>query len=275
MSYQRAEENAIVLANGLEEIAAVVSDQLGLDIPASQLHSRAESLRTDRFRIVVVGGFSRGKSTLLNAVLGCEILPQKVTPSTAIITLIEYADSPSVRIRFVDQSRAEATLSLDEFRESYVLDEKDFKDGQIDTDRFTQIDHAVVFYPVELCRHKVSLVDSPGLQDDPVRTARTKKFLKRADAIVMVLDATKLLEQEDTHFLETVLLPEGLKNIFFAINKWNLVVEHLLRPEDADREFADLERRIRDRLFPFCMIDGRDRSSERIFRLNALGALKA
>lgn len=90
----------------------------------------------------------------------------------------------------------------------------------------------------------------------------------------MVLDATTLLTQEEVHFLESVLLPEGFRNIFFLINKWNLVEQSVLRPEDVEREFAGLESRIRDRLFPFCMIDRRDRSAERIFRVNALGALK-
>ena len=39
----------------------------------------------------------------------------------------------------------------------------------------------------------------------------------------MVLDATALLTEDEIHFLETVLLPEGLHNIFFVINKWNLI----------------------------------------------------
>ncbi len=67
----------------------------------------------------------------------------------------------------------------------------------------------------------------------------------------------------------------GLKNVFFVINGWNLIEESVVRPEDADRERQELETHIRQRLTPFCFIDGKDRSAERIFRVNALGALKA
>lgn len=275
MNYEQAEQRAIFLANGLDEIARLIAGESQLSDQANNLRIRADSLRADRFKVVVVGDFSRGKSTLLNAVLGCDILPQKVIPSTAIITLIEYADYPCARVLYADAHKPEEILSLDEFRNRFVLSEADLTDGKVDTDRFSRVDHAVVSYPVELCRHRVELVDSPGLQDDVVRTARTKKFLKRADAVVMVLDATNLLTQEEVHFLETVLLPEGFKNIFFVINKWNLIEQSVIRPEDAEREFANLESRINDRLMPFCVLNGQDRSTERIFRINALGALKA
>lgn len=269
-----AAQRTEALAAGLYDLKEVVGGKLGFGEPASRLGLRADALRADRFRIMVVGGFNRGKSTLLNAMLGTDILPQKVVPSTAIITLLEHAERPAVRVRFADGA-PEETLELEEFRARYVLGEEDMNDGRIDSDRFTRVDHAVVAYPIELCRHRVELVDSPGLQDDPVRTARTIRFLRRADAVVMVLDATTLLTEDEMHFLDTVLVPEGLRNIFFVINKWNLVREAALRPGDAERDYADLEERIRTRLAPFCRIGASNLSAERIFRVDALGALKA
>lgn len=269
-----AAQRTEALAAALDELKEAVGGKLGLAEPAGRIGLRADALRADRFRIVIVGGFSRGKSTLLNAMLGTDILPRKVVPSTAIITLLEHAQHPSVRVCFADGA-PEETLELEEFRARYVLGEEDMNDGRIDSDRFTRVDHAVVSYPIELCRHRVELVDSPGLQDDPVRTERTIRFLRRADAVVMVLDATTLLTEDEVFFLDTVLLPEGLKNIFFVINKWNLVREAAIRPSDAERDFADLEERIRARLVPFCRIGAQDLSAERIFRIDALGALKA
>src|SRR5260370_31118995 len=124
MNYQQAEQTAMTLAAALDEIAAVTGDQLGLADPTHHLRARAEALRADRFKIVVVGGFSRGKSTLLNAVLGCDILPQKVTPSTAIITVIEYADQPSACVHSAGDPPRQERLSLEEFRRRYGLAEK-------------------------------------------------------------------------------------------------------------------------------------------------------
>jgi GTPase SAR1 family protein len=269
-----AAQQAGLLADGLEELAGLVGGQLGLTEPAGNLALRATSLRADRFRIVVVGGFSRGKSTLLNAMLGTDLLPQKAVPATAIITLLEYAAQPGVRVRFTAEGAPDDVLSVEEFRSRYVLSEEDINDGEVDTDRFSRIDHAVVSYPIELCRHRVELVDSPGLQDDPARTKRTIGFLRRADAVVMVLDATTLLTEDEIQFLETVLLPEGFRNIFFVINKWNLIEEFVLRPSDVPKQIAELEARIQMRLVPFCQAGLRNLSAERIFRVNAFGALR-
>ena len=275
MNYSDAERAANLLAEGLDEVAAVVADQVGLPDEARKLRHRAEQVRADRFKVVVVGEFKRGKSTLLNAMLGTDALPQKVAPCTAVVTVIQYAEAPEVRVAFADGS-PEETLSPEEFRSRYELKVEDAETTvQGDFDRFSRVDHAELRYPIELCRHRVELVDSPGLGEHRTRTLRTQGFLDRADAVVMVLDATQLLKLEEVHFLETVLLPRGLKNIFFVINKWNLVEESVLRPEDAEANFAELEARVREKLTPFCVINGIDRSSERIFRVNALGALRA
>ena len=275
MNFQQAEQTATVLADGLEKMARVVSDQLGLGEEAGKLKLRAEQIRADRFRVVVVGEFKRGKSTLLNALLGADVLPQKWSPCTAVVTAIRYGEQPTVEVLFADGSPPEI-LAPSEFRARYELQVDDAAAAQAeDFDRFSRVDHAVIRYPLELCRHRVELVDSPGLGEHQIRTQRTQGFLNRADAIVMVLAADHLVAQEEEHFLDNVLLPRGLKNIFFIVNKWNLIEQNSLYPEKLDEEYAGLNARIRLKLTPFCVIDGKDRSGECIFRVNALGALRA
>ncbi|HJT78936.1 MAG TPA: dynamin family protein [Gemmataceae bacterium] len=273
MNYRQAEERAAHLADGLEEIARVVGEQLGLADEARKLDNRARQVRDDRFRVLVVGEFKRGKSTLLNALLGDDILPRKVAECTAVVTVIQYGVTPQVRVSF-DDGRPDDVLPVEEFRQRYELTIEDSEDRNAAMDRFSHVDHAVVSYPVELCRHRIELVDSPGLGAHRTRSQRTQKFLPQADAIVFVLYAPQFLKEDESHFLENVLLPLGLRNIFFVINGWNLIDEAVIRPEDADRERAELERHIRQRLTPFCVLHGRDLSAERIFRVNALGALR-
>jgi hypothetical protein len=223
---------------------------------------------------LVVGEFKRGKSTLLNALLGDDVLPRKVAECTAVVTLIRYGSRAEVQVRFED-GQVEGPITIDEFRRRYELRLEDSEDRNTAVDRFSRVDHAVLSYPLELCRHRVELVDSPGLGSHQTRSLRTQKFLPKADAVVFVLYAPQFLKEDESHFLEAVLLPMGLKNVFFVINGWNLIEDSVVRPEDADREREELETYIRQRLNPFCFIDGHDRSSERIFRVNALGALKA
>jgi len=91
----------------------------------------------------------------------------------------------------------------------------------------------------------------------------------------MVLDATQLLKEDEINFLTDILLPRGLRNIFFVINKWNMIEDHVVDPAEAEQQKAELNDTIRLRLNPHCVVNGQDRSGDRIFRVNALGALKA
>ena len=278
MSYEQAEETAVALAEGLEEIAAIVGEQLSLADRAEQLRRRAEEVRADRFKVIVVGEFKRGKSTVLNAMLGSRILPQKVPPCTPIVTCIQYGDLPEARVVFTD-GRPDEVLSVEAFCSHYqirVADATEDNDGD-DRDRFWPIDHAVIRYPIELCRHRVELIDSPGLGEHRVRTARTQKYLRHADAVIMVLDAIQLCSLEEVHFLEAVLLPLGLRNIFFLINKWDLVEGPTKTRtfEESQKQCEELRKRARHKLARFYLIDGKDLSAERIFCISAQGALEA
>ncbi|HPP87333.1 MAG TPA: dynamin family protein [bacterium] len=57
-----------------------------------------KQFESDTFIITVVGEFNRGKSTLLNAILGVDIIPTSIRPTTATINIIHYAEKPSLRI---------------------------------------------------------------------------------------------------------------------------------------------------------------------------------
>ena len=72
------------------------------------LRDLSHRLRTDRFTLAVVGEFSRGKSTLINALLGQrELLPTAIEPATAAITLLTHGDSPTATVNYEDGTRRE------------------------------------------------------------------------------------------------------------------------------------------------------------------------
>ena len=51
----------------------------------------ADRLRSRKITIAVIGQFKRGKTTLINSILGSKLLPVGIVPITAAITRIEYA----------------------------------------------------------------------------------------------------------------------------------------------------------------------------------------
>ncbi len=287
MNLHEIKQNAEQTADVWDRLAGLLAAEPGLDNLRQRLTERARKLRDNRFTILVVGEFKRGKSTVLNAMLGQRVLPQKAAPCTAIVTLIRYGDTPSLKVIFEDGKID--TLTPEQFMQKYELkvddtawqcdrnDNNDELEKQI-LDRFGNIKEAVISYPLALCRDGVELVDSPCLGEHPARERRVLDFLTKADAIVMVLSATQLLNQRELRFITNTLEPLGKRhNLFFLINRWNQILEGLVDPNDPEevrREFAEQGKLIDARLKPLCRVDGNDLSAKRIFRINALGALQ-
>jgi len=85
------------LARALNELAA-----LGTDQDREQLAALLDRLDAARLRVLVAGEAKRGKSTLVNALLGREVLPAGVTPLTAVTTTVRYGDDERAEVRFLD-----------------------------------------------------------------------------------------------------------------------------------------------------------------------------
>jgi len=85
------------LARALNELAA-----LGTDQDREQLAALVDRLDAARLRVLVAGEAKRGKSTLVNALLGREVLPSGVTPLTAVTTTVRYGDDERAEVRFLD-----------------------------------------------------------------------------------------------------------------------------------------------------------------------------
>lgn len=82
-----------------------------------------------------------------------------------------------------------------------------------------------LFYPLELLRNGVEIIDSPGLNEAESRTKVTLEYLSKADAIIMVMDATKICSQDEMYFIEHTLAPAGFNEPFFVVNRWDLIRE--------------------------------------------------
>lgn len=259
-------------ADTLERAAAAL-EASGLDVAAAtrDLHALAGRARAGRFHVLLIGCFSSGKSTLLNALLGEPVLPVKVNPCTAILTELVYGDPPSVEVRHRD-GRAE-TMTPKAFTEAYQLRTAEVGEAGAEvSDRFGGIDRAVVSWPLPLLGNGVVLVDTPGLDDDDARTARTLRSLPEADAVIVVLNASRFLTDLERRLLRRELLPRGLTNLFFPVTMADLLSA---LSDDPERERRELEARARRALGPLCVVDGADRFDERFFPLDARGGLHA
>ena len=85
------------LTGALTELAA-----LGTDADRERIAALRDRLDAARLRVLVAGEAKRGKSTLINALLGRAVLPTGVTPLTAVATTVRYGDDHRVQVRFSD-----------------------------------------------------------------------------------------------------------------------------------------------------------------------------
>ncbi len=266
---ERRRRAADVLAGLADTLAAL---ELDAGPARDRLADLAARARSGRFLVLLLGGFSSGKSTLLNALLGQPVLPVKVNPCTAILTELAYGEQATVEVRFRDGRPAEA-LTPAAFLARYQLSAAEAQDaGAEATDRFGAVDRAVVSWPLPLLRDGVALLDTPGLDDDEARTERTLASLPQADAVIVVLNATRFLSDLERRTIRRHLLPLGLTNLFFPVTMVDLLDALTDHPE---RDLAEMRRRAQQMLGPLCEVRGEDRFDERFFFLDARGALGA
>ena len=151
----------------------------------------AESIRTDateerrrlaeaRFFVACIGQFKRGKSTLLNALVGMPVVPTGVVPVTSVVTILRHGDHPHALVRFVsgrvEPLRVEDIATIvDECRNPH--NEK----------------QAVVvetFLPSTILLNGLCLVDTPGLGSVfAENTTATRNFVTHIDVALVVLGA--------------------------------------------------------------------------------------
>jgi signal recognition particle receptor subunit beta len=216
--------------NRRRDVIKVLRDLLGLAerVGAKTLGSRlgtdlVEKLEADRFHLVVVGEFNHGKTTFVNALLGANVLPVGVTPTTAVIHHLEYAAEPRAEVVYMSGERA--PLPFDQVRLFSVGAEKAphhavGAEKAPPSPASSDVKHLEVGYPAELLRERVALVDTPGVNDLSLQRADiTYSYIPRSDAVLFLLDAGQPLKESERVFLQDKLLGQSRDKIVFVVTK--------------------------------------------------------
>lgn len=161
---------------------------------------QARSAREFRFRIAVIGEFSAGKSTLLNAFLGEPLLPAKMPPCTAAPIEISYGRERSLRVRRRGKGAPEER-PFSELPQLVSLKADRIED--IARERATaDIELIEVLAPLAVCENRVTLLDTPGLNEAQARTEITLGLLPTVDAAIVLTTANHLLSKTERDFLQ-------------------------------------------------------------------------
>lgn len=217
--------------NSLVATTQELSAELEISKETSQRIERvANIINNEIFRIIVVGGFSRGKSSLINALLGEKLLPAKLTPTTALLTFIRYGEVPEAILFYKDERITPKTVPLDQLRDYLIIQR-----GALTQDDFgnrinTEFDRMEVRYPLPLCQDGIEIIDTPGLEEDETRQKITLSYLDHADAAIVLLSCQQLLTIEEERFIKEELQGRGFNHLFYAIN----FCDNLESPEDEE-----------------------------------------
>lgn len=223
MQLEEYKKKSAALTKNLDKTSAI-SDNLKMRNSSERLTSIKSRLGDEVFKLVIVGEFSRGKSTFVNALLRRKILPALKKPTTAIISKIIYGTNPKFQLNYKGQNPPQI-LSEDEFKKLTAPPDPDESDRESVTEHIKaqkfldSIDHAEISYPLEFCKDGVEVVDTPGTNDlDKARLNVTYGYLKRADAVILMLSATQPLTQSEINFLNDKILGNTINDIFFVIS---------------------------------------------------------
>jgi small GTP-binding protein len=169
----------------------------------SELDVRREALDTlqqailqldELFLLVVVGEFNAGKSALINALLGAQVLPEGVTPTTSRVTLVKWGEQVGEHV--VDQS------------------------------------FALYTHPLPLL-HELNIVDTPGTNAVLRHHERlTEEFVPRSDLVLFVTSADRPMAESERQFLGRIRA--WGKKVVMTLNKIDILPDQLAQNEVSD-----------------------------------------
>lgn len=184
---------------------------------------KAITTTEDSATILFCGEFKRGKSSIVNAIIGTDLCPTDIGIATSVVTTIKYG-AVKKAVRYYG--------NLLENADSLKSEEIEWED----IDKYTmgdvlEIDNTILVelsYPSPFLKNGITIIDTPGIGGlDPRHAILTHMALPKADVIVFVTDAGEPLTQSELEFYENNILSCGKQNVVL-VNKSDILTADTL-----------------------------------------------
>ncbi|MGR3766002.1 dynamin family protein [Rossellomorea sp. NS-SX7] len=229
-----------------------------------------EDIIQNYYTIMVVGEFKHGKSTFVNALLGQDIMPRNVTPTTATINAIFHGSEQEIHIVKQNGEIEKQEASI-EVLNRYTAS-SDFNPEEI---KFIKL-----FLDVPLLKERIVLIDTPGVNDlSEQRADITHQFLPRADVIIFMSSLTAAIKKSEQEFLENRIKKIGFDRTIFVMNFLDQIDE-----DELDEVIEFSERRIQGiaggqhRVFPVSAkeaLEGNLTNNDELKQVSGIEEIKA
>lgn len=229
--YKTADGDIAAVRKDLDELIAnkELSDILGSDF-AEGLNVWKEliSRRCDEpFTLVILGDFKRGKSTIINALLGRSLAPVNVAPETYTINEISYG-SPSINAVLKNGER----MMLQKYEITRESLEKLIPTLQ------SPIDHLDIRDNAEILK-EIRIVDTPGLSDIEDLDDQVTNYPMNADAIIYVASALLPFSESEQLYLASHIQPQRFGMLYVLVN----MLDALSSREDVEKIMARISQK--------------------------------
>ena len=227
------------LAHKMAKLSGILG-RIGLSERQAILEELEEECQALNFRVLISGEFKRGKSCLVNSLLGEKILPMKIAPCTSTITEVHYGEVPKLTIETPEQSIEKPFEDL--FQYCSIQGHQSLPESE------RPIEKVIIEYPSRLSHQALTFIDSPGLNEDWNRTRTSLREIAQADVLILVLSCEMALSQSEQLFIQTHLLPYT-DRLFFLWNRADAIWDKPMEREALEKRSQQHLQQYSNRIF--------------------------
>ena len=248
----------IELKSSLEEFINELKNENSNEEINSELEECHNYLNNQKFSIGITGVMNAGKSTMLNALMGREILGSAVVPETANLTIVKHNSTENAKVFYwnknewsrIESSAKELDSMKDYVNETNKIFGDSLKDYIKEESRYDEVDindlssytsaeasgkkcnlvkYVELGSNLEFLSDGIEIVDTPGL-DDPViqREEITKEYISQCDMMLHLMNVSQSATLKDVEFIIDALLYQNISKLLIVITRADTVSKEQL-----------------------------------------------
>ena len=255
------------------EILVALNELKALFHATEDLDKIASYLNSQKFSVGITGVMNAGKSTMLNALMGKEVLGTSVVPETANLSIIRYASKPAAKVVYWNRSQwkrieqsAKEIKSIASFLQEtaahfkdgldeYILEESrvdhveindlsEYTSAGSESKRCNLVKQVELGCELNFLHEGIEVVDTPGLDDVVVqREEITKQYIAQCDLMIHLMNVSQSATSKDIEFIVDALLYQNVTKVLVVITRIDTVSEADVQ-ETIDYTKASLIKRL-------------------------------
>ena len=263
-----------VLKSKIEDLLSELKNDLSNSEILDELKGTQNYLDNQKFSIGITGVMNAGKSTMLNALMGREILGSAVVPETANLTIVKHNPTDNAKVFYWNQQEWDRILKSAEQLESmrdfvnetnrifgdelknYIrpvsrFDEVDINDlssytsAESSGKKCNLVKYVELGSKLDFLSDGIEIVDTPGL-DDPViqREEITKEYISACDMMLHLMNVSQSATLKDVEFIIDALLYQNISKLLVVITRADTVSKEQLE-EVINYTKSSIERQLK------------------------------